>query len=772
MRAQATIAVILTCLLLMASVVWTGQELNDEVEKSHIGPNTTTTAWGVSYDWSELPNDIKDMTGVDIEQILLDLEDAALDGHINLDLDYGVNGSTYYYVVQSLGESTEIDLAGSGGSEDVDAIDTTITLRMAVESTAGVDFDWSEGDVGFDVDIDSHGNNAIIIDIHMTEYYTDDFHLAGMDLNLSGGISYSSAMGVDADIFAGNDHITFENTTVSMSMDYTITELTAEWRMEEESTIYEDILSGDYDVIHWNCDSYYTESQRNTWSESIGYEIIHDDAYDDDGKRIETNHSYGNNEQLSWAISDSSAESIRLHWWEFETEHGYDKVTVRDGHTGQYLDEFTGYVGSESSRWYDTNSITIDWESDESYTYWGFELDYWESGIPVGKEEHLQIMDACGEVDYDWDVGFGYDLSLSNFPASDLGLTSDQVSFSLSDSLTESGRENGESVGFSHTIEIVDHNYEVVDSDGTTREVVRVATGGPMMEAIGGMLGMGMALAIEDSDFDDLDEDLDEVAEEWEDDYDESDDETMDIAEDFEDTDFEDDMEEFSEELEEVMDDIEDDMESKYSDARMYWLIDKETGNQLGPQLLALDSDGDWVQLLGPDSDVSAPTEEDSIELEYHEGDEAEEMQENVADLDEEELLEEDPLAPDADAEGEDDMMGTYLLVGGIVAIVILLLGVVGMMLMRRNRDENMWDTEQSVNQAFNQTAYDMMATEMGGGVPATSTPPTTASAPPSGPAITTRGEMKDGIEWTEFPPHSGTWYYRDTATNQWVKHG
>ena len=129
-------------------------------------------------------------------------------------------------------------------------------------------------------------------------------------------------------------------------------------------------------------------------------------------------------------------------------------------------------------------------------------------------------------------------------------------------------------------------------------------------------------------------------------------------------------------------------------------------------------------------------------------------------------------MAPDADAEGEDDMMGTYLLVGGIVAIVILLLGVVGMMLMRRNRDENMWDTEQSVNQAFNQTAYDMMATEMGGGVPATSAPPTTASASPSGPAITTRGEMKDGIEWTEFPPNSGTWYYRDTATNQWIRHG
>ena len=219
------------------------------------------------------------------------------------------------------------------------------------------------------------------------------------------------------------------------------------------------------------------------------------------------------------------------------------------------------------------------------------------------------------------------------------------------------------------------------------------------------------------------------------------------------------------------MDDVEDNMESKYSDVRMYWLIDKETGNQLGPQLLVLDSDDEWVQLMGPDgTDIPAPSEEDDIELEYHEGDEAEEMQENVADLSEEELLEEDPLAPDADSEGEDDMM-MYLMAGGITVVVILVLGILGMMLMRRNRDENMWDdSEQSVNQAFNQTAYDMLANEMGGGMVASSGPPV-SSAPPSGPPVTLQGVVNDGGEWAEFPPNSGTWYYRDAATNQWVRH-
>jgi len=139
-------------------------------------------------------------------------------------------------------------------------------------------------------------------------------------------------------------------------------------------------------------------------------------------------------------------------------------------------------------------------------------------------------------------------------------------------------------------------------------------------------------------------------------------------------------------------------------------------------------------------------------------------------DLDEEELLEEDPLAPDADADGEDDMM-MYLMAGGATLVAILVLGILGMMLMRRKRDDNMWDSEQSVNQAFNQTAYDMMAVEMGGGMVASSGPPG-SSAPPSGPPVTMRGEIKDGVEWAEFPPNTGTWYYRDSTTNQWVRHG
>ena len=766
MRARAMMPLIMTCLLLMACISGTGKNLNEAPESSYVGPTSTTTSWGVSYDWSELPADIKDMTGLDIDQLLLDIEEAALDGNINLDLEYGIEGYTHYFVSQGPGQSTEIELA-NGDDVDVDTIDTTITLRMLVQTTQGMDLDWSDDDVGFDIDLDTDGNNVFIMDVMMSEYYTDDFHFAGMDLDVTGSLSLNSGATLNAEFYAGNDRISFDDTRASMSVDFTIAELTAEWRMEEPSTIYEDITSGNHDVIHWDCDSYYDEATRNTWVENVGYEIENMGYTSDDGRTVESDHYYDNGDSDSWIISDPSAEAIALYWGNFETEYGYDVVYIYDHNTGYMLDSWSGYNSYDWTPWYDTNSIRIVWEADESYNDWGFELQEWYSGKSEGKQNHLELRDACGEIDYTWDVGLGYDISMSNFPASDLGFTADQASLSLSDSISESGTENGEELGFYHSVYIVDHDYEITAPDGTIKEVVRVEDGGPMLEAIGGTIGYGLVLAMEDSDFEDIEDDMEEVAEEWEDDFDEDDaDEVEDVAEDYEDSDMEDDIEEVAEELEDVMEDTADSLESKYTDARMYWLIDKDTGHQISPQLLVQEADDDdWVQMMGPDQDeFETPEDTDDIDFDYYEGEEAVEQQEEVEDLTGDSLI-----AP----KSEDDDLMMYLMTGGIVAVVLLLCGVLAMMLMRRGKGRDAYDmNERNVNAAFNQGGFDMPVPGMGAGMSmAPSAGPPSMGAPSAGPPATMRGEIKDGFEWVEYPPNSGSWYYRDQVTNQWVKH-
>jgi hypothetical protein len=775
MRAQVMMTLMMACLLLAASISGTGKDLNENVEADYVGPTSTTTAWGVSYDWSELPGDIKDLTGFDIDQILNDLEEAALDGNINLDLTYGINGFTHYYVVQGPGPSTQIELADGGETIDVDTVVTVITLRMSMESSMGADFDWEDDGVGFDVDFDTMGTTGVVVDIEMTEYYTSDFHFAGMDLKVSGGISMGSTAVLDADIFAGTDLIKFDDTTISLSLDYTVTELTAEWRMEEVSTIYEDIISGDYASITWDCDSWFSESNRESWDEGGTFEAVNSSSESDDGRMMHSGNygsqNYEDYEYEEWTISDSSADGIKLHFADFKTETYYDKLEIYDAHSGNWLDSFDGiYWAYGESVWYDTNAINLVWSSDGSSTHDGWMIDYWQSGISTGGELHLHLEDACGEVDYSWDVGFEYDFSLKRFPAKDLGLTSDQASFSLSDAMTESGNENREGMAFYHTMYIEDHNYEIQTADGT-KNVVRLESAGPMIEAIGGLMGGAMGLAIEDSDLDDPTEEFEEEAEEWADDYDDDDNEMWDIGEDFEDSDIVDDIEEIAEEVEDVMDDIGGDLETKYGDERMYWLIDKDTGHQITPQLLVFDmEDGNnehWVQMIGPDgTEYETPSGDESVEIEHHQGDAAEEKQEEIADLEMNDLF--------SSSKDEGSLM-MYILTGGIALAVVLMLGAFVMVMRRKGGREIDYGAEYNINQAFNQDEYDSFTASMGStnqnAMGGSMAPPSGPPAPPSGPPATMQGQMKDGFEWAEYPPNSGTWYYRDQITQQWVRH-
>jgi len=762
---NCTLTVILaTCLLVLASGFGYEMNLNETPEASHVGPTETTTAWGVSYDWSELPADIKDLTGLDIDQIITDLEDAADDGNINLDIDYGISGFTHYYVVQGPGQSTTIDLA-DGDDVDVDTIMTTITLRSTVDSSMGVDFDWADDDTGFDVDLDTLGDVSIAIDIDMKEYYTDDFEFAGMDMDVVGGLSINADYILDARIYAGNDAITFDETTISMGMDLTIDEMKSQWRMGEPSDIYDHITSGDYDTIEWSC----AEENFGTYSES---EYQYEDV-DWENTNIGIN-SYDSYEDEWWNIT-TTHDAIALRFGQFETEGGYDYLQIRDGNTGQLLDSYSGYNSYQYTDYYPTNFLQLNFVSDGSYEMYGFDIDvinYAEEG-----EEHttLWLKDDCGEVDYTWDVEFAYDFSLEDFPAEDLGFTSDQASFSLSDSMSDSGSSNNNMMEFyGAMIEIDNHDYEITDSDGTTRDVVRLSSGGPMLDPIGNLMDGGIDNALDGANMDDPREELEDESEEWEDDYDEDDSEVFDVLEDFEDTDLEDDMEEMAEELEDVMNDAEDSVDSKYEDATMYWLVDKDSGHQVIPQLLVTedsdDPEEDWTQMIGPSgTDYEEMTESDDVELEVLVGEDAEDKQGEVGDMSLSDLQ--------SNSASDEGQMMMYLLIAGLAVGVFGLIGLL-LVVKGRGKDENPYMHESNVNDAFNQMdmGYGSQFGGMGAGMnpePAVMPPAMAPSAAPTGPPQGMQGQVADdGFEWVQYPATSGTWYYRDKMTQQWVKHG
>ena len=712
MRTRLSMVLVIVCLLLLTSVPSPEPSLTTEDEPAYAGLTTETTSWGISYDWEDLPADVNDMTGVDIDEMIIEIERAANQGGIDLDLTYGVEGITHYYVTQAPGTSSEVRLGG-GERVNVDSVVTTITLRTGIAADVGVDAAWADGDVGFNLVLDEAARFGIIFDIEATEYYTSNGGFAGMDMKASGSVSFESTMALNGVVNGGRDSINFDNTRLTVDVDWTLTELTAEWRMGEVSTIYKDLTSGDYDVIEWTCvDDWEDEPGRRTWTESSNYHSRSTGYSDRNGDQVDTGHNYDDNEYETWWIEDTGADAIRLKFDRFETESDYDYLRIYDDHTGEYLGHITGYRGYEyTTPWYATDSIRLEWSSDGSETDWGFELDRWESGDSQDGIDYLALNDDCGDVDHTWRSSLSYDLQLSDFPAADLGFTSDQASLGISDTLSSSGSDDRE-VYFHTEFEVVDHDYSINMPDGTANDVVRIRSNGPISDSLGDTLARGIEWSLDDLDLE-LERDVENTAEDWEDDYDEQDNSLFDMENDFQDSDFERDMEDFMEELEENMEQIGGDSDVVYQDADMYWLIDKDSYHYVSPQMIVEDDRDDEVQMIGPSgTGYAAPPQGEDIEISFSQGAAAEDKQSEV-----EQISSMDELI--AGTSPNEDSLMLYIISGGIALAVLLLLGVVVMVSRRRRKGGRRGGThaeEHNVNEAFNDTAYQQIAGEMGYG--------------------------------------------------------
>ncbi len=123
---------------------------------------------------------------------------------------------------------------------------------------------------------------------------------------------------------------------------------------------------------------------------------------------------------------------------------------------------------------------------------------------------------------------------------------------------------------------------------------------------------------------------------------------------------------------------------------------------------------------------------------------------------------ENDALSGSTDSNGSNNMM----VIGGTVAAVLLLVIIILVtVMMRKGRggdddwDESAdakWDTFDESPAAF----YD-------------DSPATYETAPaeaPTKPSPGTVGEMRDGYEVIEYPTNSGSWWYKDSVTGQWME--
>lgn len=252
-----------------------------DAEEANFANSGTKNSWGMSYEWKDLPSDIDKMTGVDIDEIIDELESAAKKGNMNLDIGYDLGGSAHYFVKQYDDGETSVRLA-SGKSIDVDKRVTDITIRIGLEASMNLKTDWSDGDVGFNFDARDSSKAGFWLDIKTTEYFAKG-DLVGADMTAEGVFEIDASTTLDGRIYADGDEVKFDGTSLDVEFKFELKAMEIEWRLEEESTIYSDITSGDFDRIYWDCDTYNDGTYREEWTgSSSGREYL--DLWEDCGE--------------------------------------------------------------------------------------------------------------------------------------------------------------------------------------------------------------------------------------------------------------------------------------------------------------------------------------------------------------------------------------------------------------------------------------------------------------------------------------------------------
>lgn len=97
---------------------------------------------------------------------------------------------------------------------------------------------------------------------------------------------------------------------------------------------------------------------------------------------ISSPHPYPNNYDHTWTITHYGADSIKVHFSEFETESIWDYVNIYDGYDN-LIASYTGNLGSFWTPSVPGEEVKINLVSDFSDTAYGFDIDeykYW--GVP------------------------------------------------------------------------------------------------------------------------------------------------------------------------------------------------------------------------------------------------------------------------------------------------------------------------------------------------------------------------------------------------------
>ena len=201
-----------------------------------------STIWGITYDWSHFEGDAFNMTGVDVNELNRDLEEAASYAGFDLDYDLVLSGTTQMFV-ESWDEAGPftVTLSGNGESYQVSKRITELTIRHGSMADTGMATNWSDGDEKIEAWISVYQDYLLVLNAHYVEYVDGDMLVYGGELLLDAEFSVSMGFDAELGVTAANEALS-PDVSANVQLSFEIPDLEATWNPQWSPVDYHFVM--------------------------------------------------------------------------------------------------------------------------------------------------------------------------------------------------------------------------------------------------------------------------------------------------------------------------------------------------------------------------------------------------------------------------------------------------------------------------------------------------------------------------------------------------
>ena len=235
--------------------------------------SSDSLAYGVTYDWQMLDDDIESITAISLTEVLADVSKSADDAGFELLLAQAHTGTSSFIIEQYDGNTVTWDDYNGASVELTERI-TTATLRHGVMVDTAMISEWSDSFAGYEVAFTIDSEMLLNADVKYTEFVDEDLNIYGMDLDMNMKFETDFVADIEGEIEGDGETMPIDIHFDAM-INYEIPSSQMSVVLDQPSTLLQNMSDAEPGMeLDWDC-----ESHDDDW-DGPNYEYWEDDWED------------------------------------------------------------------------------------------------------------------------------------------------------------------------------------------------------------------------------------------------------------------------------------------------------------------------------------------------------------------------------------------------------------------------------------------------------------------------------------------------------------